>query len=234
MEYKQSQQQGGGGGGQGGEQEQNALSRRQKDLIAATHRLIREGDKYTDQERKDGYEAVAAGQEKLRTDTLEFLDRMGRRLGEVDESQKQVVEMAEHLKQAAKEMEGAPPPLRKEAGKDALPPEQRALQRLLAADAIFREVQVAFGNQNNGGGGGGEREQQELAGLFELELDKMKNQYETVQRAQQQQAEQQKSEAERRLEELARRQQQALEEQRRRQQRQPRTDRAVINDNSRN
>src|SRR5829696_4375661 len=216
MEYKQSQQQGGGGGG--GEQEQNALSRRQKDLIAATHRLVREGEKYTVQERKDGYEAVAAGQEKLRTDTLEFIDRMGRRLGDVDEGQKQVAEMAEHLRQAAKEMEGAPPPLRKEAGKDALPPEQRALQRLLAADAIFREVQVAFGNQQGGGGGGGQREQQELAGLFELELDKMKNQYETVQRAQQQQAEQQKSEAERRLEELARRQQAALEEQRRRQQ----------------
>ncbi|HEX5835024.1 MAG TPA: DUF4175 family protein, partial [Pyrinomonadaceae bacterium] len=215
MEYKQSQQQQGGGAGQDGDQEQNALSRRQKDLIAATHRLIREGDKYTGQERKDGYEAVATGQEKLRTDTLEFLDRMGRRLGDI-EGQQQVAEMAEHLRQAAKEMEGAPPPLRKEAGKDALPPEQRALQRLLAADAIFREVQVAFGNQNNGGGSGGQREQQELAGLFELELDKMKNQYETVQRAQQQQAQQQKSEAERRLEELARRQQAALEEQRRR------------------
>jgi hypothetical protein len=219
MEYKQSQQGGGGGQGQG-DQDQNALSRRQKDLIAATHRLIREGEKYTEQERKDGYEAVATGQEKLRTDTLEFLDRMGRRLGDVDEGQKQVAEMAEHLRGAAKEMEGAPPPLRKEAGKDALPPEQRALQRLLAADAIFREVQVAFGNQQ-GGGGGGQREQQELAGLFELELDKMKNQYETVQRAQQQQAEQQKSEAERRLEELARRQQAALEEQRRRMQQGP-------------
>ena len=34
MEYKQAQQQGGGGGG-GGDQDQNALSRRQKDLIAA-------------------------------------------------------------------------------------------------------------------------------------------------------------------------------------------------------
>src|SRR5678809_1120398 len=113
--------------------------------------------KYTEQERRDGYEAVAAGQDKLRTDTLEFLDRMGRRLGDVDEGQKQVAEMAEHLRGAAKEMEGAPPPLRKEAGKDALPPEQRALQRLLAADAIFREVQVAFGQQN-GGGGGGQRE----------------------------------------------------------------------------
>ncbi len=217
MEYKQAQQQGGGGGGGGGEQDQNALSRRQKDLIAATHRLIREGEKYTEQERKDGYEAVASGQEKLRTDTLEFLDRMGRRLGGTD-GQKQVTEMAEHLRQAAKEMEGAPPPLRKQTGKDALPPEQRALQRLLADDAIFREVQVAFGNQSGQGGSGGQREQQELAGLFDLELDKMKNQYETIQRAQQQQAEQKKTEAERLLEELARRQQAALEEQRRRQQ----------------
>ena len=215
MEYKQSQQQGGMGGGQGGDQDQNALSRRQKDLIAATHRLIREGDKYTPQERKDGYEAVALGQEKLRTDTLEFLDRMGRRLG--GESQRQMVQIAERLKKAADEMKDAPPPLRKESGKEALPPEQRALQSLLAADALFREVQVAFGNQNNGGGGGNsDRQQQELAGLFELELDKMKNQYETVQRAQQQQAQQEKSEAERRLEELARRQQQALDEQRRR------------------
>jgi hypothetical protein len=217
MQYRQAQQQGGQSGGEGGDQEQNALSRRQKDLIAATHRLIRESEKYTAQERKDGYEAVAAGQEKLRTDTLEFIDRMGRRLGEEMEGQEQLTEMAENLKQAAREMEGAPPPLRREAGKEALPPEQRALQKLLAADAIFREVQVAFGNQSNGGAGGSQNQSQELAGLFELELDKMKNQYETVQRAQRQQAEREKSEAERKLEELARRQQQALEEQRRRQ-----------------
>ncbi|HEU5238948.1 MAG TPA: DUF4175 family protein, partial [Pyrinomonadaceae bacterium] len=117
MEYRQSQQQGGGGGG-GGDQDQNALSRRQKDLIAATHKLIREGDKYTPQERKDGYETVAAGQEKLRTDTLEFLDRMGRRLGDEIEGQKEMAEMAGYLKQAAQEMQGVPPPLRKEAGRD--------------------------------------------------------------------------------------------------------------------
>jgi hypothetical protein len=221
MEYRQSQQQGGGGGGQGGDQDQNALSRRQKDLIAATHRLIREGEKYTPQERKDGYETVAAGQEKLRTDTLEFLDRIGRRLGGQLEGEKELAEMAEDLKQAAHEMEGAPPPLRKETGRDALPPEQRALQKLLTADAIFREVQVAFGNQNANGGGGSQRQSQELAGLFDLELDKMKNQYETVQRQQSQQAQQAKSEAERKLEELARRQEQALEDQRR-QQGQPR------------
>src|SRR5436190_3427644 len=220
MEYRQSQQQGGGGGGgQRGEQDQNALSRRQKDLIAATHKLMRESDKYTPQEKKDGYEAVAAGQEKLRTDTLESLDRIARRLPDELEEQKDMAAMANDLKQAAEEMKGAPPPLRQETGRDALPPEQRALQKLLAADAIFRQVQVALGNQNaQGGGGGNHRQQQELSGLFEWKLDKMKNQYETVQRQQQQQAQQQKSEAERKLEELARRQEQALEEQRRRMQ----------------
>ncbi|HWS89546.1 MAG TPA: hypothetical protein VN282_21420 [Pyrinomonadaceae bacterium] len=221
MQYRQSQQQGGGGQqGEGGDQDQNALTRRQKELIAATHRLMREGQRYTPQERADGYEAVAAGQEKLKADTLEFVERLRRRMGEQLDGREELSRMAEDLRAAAREMEGAPPPLRKQAGRDALPPEQRALQRLLAADAIFREMQVAFGQQG-GGGGGGERESRELTDLMELELDKMKNQYETLNREQRQRTEQAKSEAERRLEELARRQERALEEQRRRQQGQP-------------
>ncbi len=217
MEYRQSQQQGGGGGGQGGDQDQNALSRRQKDLIAATHRLIREGEKYTEQERKDGYEAVATGQEKLRTDTLEFLERMGRRLGGDVEGQKQVAEMAENCGRLRKRWKARRHRCAKKPGamlchrnnarcKDCSPPTRSSAKcrwRLVIRATVVAAAVV-------------QREQQELAGLFELELDKMKNQYETVQRAQQQQAEQQKSEAERRLEELARRQEQALEEQRRR------------------
>jgi hypothetical protein len=217
MQYKQSQQQGGGAGqGEGGDQDQNALTRRQKELIAATHRLMREGQRYTPQERADGYEAVAAGQEKLKADTLEFVERLKRRMGDQLEGREELSRMAEDLRAASREMDGAPPPLRKQAGRDALPPEQRALQRLLSADAVFREMQVAFGNQQSGGGGG-ERESRELTDLMELELDKMKNQYETLNREQRQRAEQAKSDAERRLEELARRQERALEEQRRRQ-----------------
>lgn len=221
MQYKQSQQQGGGGQGEGGDQDQNALTRRQKELIAATHRLMREGQRYTPQERADGYETVAAGQEKLKADTLEFVERLRRRMGEQLEGQVEMQRMADDLRAAAREMDGAPPPLRKQTGRDALPPEQRALQRLLAADAIFREMQVAFGQQQSGGGGG-QRESKELTDLMELELDKMKNQYETLNREQRQRAEQAKSDTERRLEELARRQERALEEQRRRQQGQAR------------
>ena len=39
--------------------------------------------------------------------------------------------------------------------KDALPPEQKALQYLLRAEATFRQIQVAFGSSGGGGGGGG-------------------------------------------------------------------------------
>ena len=159
---------------------------------------------------------MAAGQEKLKADTLEFVERLKRRMGEQMEGREELSRMAEDLRAGAREMEGAPPPLRKQAGRDALPPEQRALQRLLAADAVFREMQVAMGQQQ-GSGSSGERESRELTDLMELELDKMKNQYETLNREQRQRAEQAKSEAERRLEELARRQERALEEQRRRQ-----------------
>lgn len=222
MQYKQAQQQPGGGGGGGGE-DQNALTKRQKDLIAATFRLLREGNNYTAEERNANFGAIAQGQEKLRGDTNNFIDRLRRRLGNQLEGEEQVTAMISHLEQAAREMEGALPPLQKQQGRDALPPEQRALQQLLSADSILREMQVANSNQSEGGGGESRDQSQELAQLFELELDKMKNQYETLRREQRQQQQQPsssggKSEVERKLEELARRQQKMMEEQQRRRQ----------------
>ena len=57
-------------------------------------------------------------------------------------------------------------------------------------EAAFRQVQVSFGSEGEGGGNSA-MNAEELADLFELELDKLKNQYETVQRGQQQQADDQ-------------------------------------------
>jgi hypothetical protein len=74
---------------------------------------------------------------------------------------------------------------------------------------------VAFGN-NAGGPGGAATGAQELENLFELELDKLKNQYETQQQRNSMQAENQVDEALQKLKELAQRQQQLNE--RRRQQ----------------
>ena len=64
---------------------------------------------------------------------------------------------------------------------DAIPAEQKALQYLLRAEATFRKIQVAFGQQRGGGGGGGGGAGRDLASLFDLELDTEKNQYETAQ-----------------------------------------------------
>ena len=64
---------------------------------------------------------------------------------------------------------------------DAIPAEQKALQYLLRAEATFRKIEVAFGQQRGGGGGGGGGAGRDLASLFDLELDTEKNQYETAQ-----------------------------------------------------
>ena len=49
VEFRQSQQQGGGGGG---EQDSNALTRRQREIIAATFRVQREEAGYAPQEKE--------------------------------------------------------------------------------------------------------------------------------------------------------------------------------------
>jgi hypothetical protein len=64
---------------------------------------------------------------------------------------------------------------------DAIPAEQKALQYLLRAEATFRKIEVAFGQQRGGGGGSGGGAGRDLASLFDLELDTEKNQYETAQ-----------------------------------------------------
>ena len=57
-----------------------------------------------------------------------------------------------------------------------------------------------------GGGGGSAANAEDLADLFELELDKLRNQYETVERGEQRQREAEVDEAMQTLQELARRQ----------------------------
>src|SRR5947208_2188955 len=66
-----------------------------------------------------------------------------------------------------------------------------------------------------GGGGGGNQYAEDLADLFELELDKLANQYEMQQRAMQQSGDNQIDQLVEKLKELARRQQQEMERQRR-------------------
>ncbi len=213
QKYIQSQQASGqnGGGGSGGAAGQQELSQQQKEIISATYKLIRDKDIMDPKEYRDNLKSLSLIESKLQTQTGELVDRLVRR-GALDVS-KDWKQLGEYMKKAGEEMGKAAVNLGAEKPTDALPEEQQALQQLMRAEAMFNEIQVSFQNQRNGGRGGQQSgaRAEDLADLFELEMNKLKNQYETVQRGEQQARDQKVDEAMERLKELAQRQQQLNE-----------------------
>jgi hypothetical protein len=206
QKYIQNQQSGMPGGQ--GDEGQEALSRQQKEIISATFRLIREKDGMDPKEYLDGLKALALVQSRLQAQTQGLVDRLRRRGAEdADDSFRK---LSEYLKNAIGEMGKAAGDLGALRPASALPQEQKSLQQLMRAESLFREIQVSFAAQS-GGRSGSETNAEDLADLFELELNKLKNQYETVQREEQQERDQKLDEALQRLKELAQRQQQLIE-----------------------
>src|SRR3954447_256269 len=204
--YTQSQQEGGGGGGGGGEEEQNQISQRQKEIITATWNQVKgQGAKASDAENASFLSSV---QTKLRDQAKSLADRMkARQLEGAGDSFKSFVK---DMESAVEAMGPASEQLKIAKWQDALAPEQKALQHLLRAEATFRDIQVAFGQRGGGGGGGGGGATRDMQGLFDLELDTEKNQYESARSGQQQGAGQQQQaidEALEKLKQLAKRQQ---------------------------
>ena len=206
QKYVQNQQGEMPGGGQGEPQE--ALSKQQKEIISATFKLIREKDRMPAKEFQDSLKSLALVQSRLQAQAQGLVDRMQRRgAPQVDEN---FGKLSEYLKKAIGEMEKAAVDLAARKPESALPQEQKSLQQLMRAESLFREIQVSFGTQN-AGGSGSQADAEDLADLFELELNKLKNQYETVQRGEQQARDQKVDEALQKLKELAQRQQQLNE-----------------------
>jgi hypothetical protein len=201
-------QQGAGGGASPGE-----LSQRQREIVAATFRLVRDRSKYTDREWRDNLSTVTLMQGRLRQEVETLVQRIDTRgVVELDST---MAAVAAALPPAIEAMKEAEERLGRRQGQEALPPEQRALQFLQRAEAAFRDRQVTQGQEGGGGGGGGgEANAEELAQLFELELDRLRNQYESVERGRREEANQAVDEALEKLRELARRQQQENERQR--------------------
>src|SRR5213594_762860 len=77
-EYYQGQQ-GGGGGGGGDDDSAEALSKRQKEIVAATFKLIRDKAKFQTKEWTDNIHAVSASQTKLAEQTNTLMQRLARR-----------------------------------------------------------------------------------------------------------------------------------------------------------
>jgi hypothetical protein len=211
-DFREATSQTGGGGGGGGGNEVDALSEQQRRIIAATFNVQRDRRTFTSERLRENTVVVALSQARLREQVEGLVTRLNSRLVEPDPSFKKIAEL---LPQAVGEMKAAEAKLQAISPDGALPPEQRALQFLQKAEEEY-ELQVSVTRNAAAGSGGGSQLADELADLFELELDRMANQYETADRAAQQANDQQLDALLEKLKELARRQEQEAERQRRR------------------
>jgi DNA-directed RNA polymerase subunit F len=210
-DYKQAQSQAMGGGGGGGQQAVGELSRQQREIVAATFNIVRDKSKTKPDKFRENVVFINLSQAKLREQVDELVGKLKARLGAVDPA---FNKLAEVLPKASEEMKLAENDLKAVKPDNALSPEQRALKLLQEAEQQY-ELQVSMQQGGGGGGGGGNQYAEDLADLFELELDKLANQYEMQQRAMQQNGDNQVDQLVEKLKELARRQQQEMERQRR-------------------
>ncbi|MEG9433048.1 hypothetical protein [Terriglobus sp. ADX1] len=212
-EFSQSQQGGGGGGGGGGQQggNQTDISRRQKELIEQTWKQINDKTA-TEKSAKAQGDFLSGAQIKLRDQVNALSVRVNSR--DLSEANEEFTTFDKAMQEAAKNMQPASEKLSVTKWQDALVSEQKALQALLRAEATFRQIQVAFGQQGGGGGGGGNSTGRDLASLFDLELDTEKNQYETARTSSPQEEHQKQVEdALAKLDALAKRQEELAQQQ---------------------
>src|SRR5262249_50177129 len=125
-EYRQGQQGGGGGGGGGEGESREALLRGQKDIIAATHKLINNKDKFKDKEWTENIHSVGENQTKAQEQTDTLVQRMSRR--GLTSQDKMIKQMADNLKSAIENMGPAAEQLNAGKPEAAEPFEQKALQ----------------------------------------------------------------------------------------------------------
>jgi hypothetical protein len=207
-EFSQSQQSGDGPGG--GDGNQTEISRREKELIAATWK--QQNDKTASpKEASAAGQFLSEAQQKLRDQVMALSVRMQSR--DLAGANEEFNDFDKDMQDAAKAMVPSAEKLGQMQWKDAMQWEQKALQALLRAEATFRKIEVAFG-QRGGGGSGAGNAGRDLASLFDLELDTEKNQYETAQRASP--AEQQAKDVEdalKKLDALAKRQEELARQQ---------------------
>src|SRR5262249_46914503 len=166
---------------------------------------VRDRAKMSAEKFRENTVFLTLAQARVREQVEELSGKMNSRLDAVDPAFKKI---AEALPKAAAEMKTAESNLKGQQAKEALSPEQRALKLLQDAEQEY-EVQVSTQRGGGGGGGGNQQMAEDLADLFELEMDKLANQYELQQRAEQQGGDKQLDELAEKLKELARRQQQA-------------------------
>lgn len=209
--YTQSQEAEQPGQGDGQSANPGELSQRQREIIAATFKVDRDSSQMTSNDLRDNFATLVLSQSRLRAQVDTLAQRLVARGIVSRDSVFRVI--AEELPKAGTEMRAAEQRLGTRRAREALAPEQRALQHLQRAEAAFREIQVQFGSAGGGGGGGSadDPRAEDLADLFELQQDQLRNQYETEQRGSSLSSDNIVDETAEKLKQLAARQQQENE-----------------------
>jgi len=203
--FTQSQQSGGGGGG-GGQQQEQEISQRQKEILVSTFNLIR------DSKSEESALIDPADTATLLSDLQTTLADQATKLAQRAEARQllnvdpDVAKFVEYMQEAALSMSPSADALTLLNFDEAVAHQQRALQYLKRAESIFNDITI---NQNSESGGGGGGASQDMAEMYELEMDLAKNQYETPDSVPEDSAQQADSDdAFEKLKELAQRQQQ--------------------------
>jgi hypothetical protein len=202
---KAPQQAGGGGGGAGGGgRSSSALVENQKQIIAATWKLLKERRGIDPDAFEDQVAIITDSQRQVMQRARMSLQRLSERLLFSDDSYQQAVEF---LQQAIGHMAKALENLTARRLKQALGPEQAALQAIMKSAAESRNTTIQIA-RNRGGGGGSQpnREREDLRELFEMELGRLENRYELPRQAAAARPDGETADALEKLRDLARRQ----------------------------
>lgn len=167
-----------GGGGQAGQgRPQSALVENQKNIIAATWKLLKRKKQISGDSFAEEVNIVAESQQQLMQRTQMSLSRLVERFSFADESFDQAVI---HLFEAVTAMQAATENLFARRLKEALGPEQAALQAILKAEAQSRRSSIQMARNRSGAPGGDaqSREREDLRELFDMEMGRLENRYE--------------------------------------------------------
>ncbi|MGH7594041.1 MAG: DUF4175 family protein, partial [Gemmatimonadales bacterium] len=213
-DYHAADDNGGGGGGSGGGNNPGQFTQRQRELIAGTFNWQRDSGATSGRDRRANATTLAIAQGKLHADVAAQAAQMAAR-GMAREDTGFVLVQAE-LDSAATAMKPAEDGLGRRVMNDAIPAQEHSLQHLQAADAAYRDITVRRQNGGGAGAGGGRAtDVQDLADLFELQTDKLKNQYESPRTEAASPVQQTLDSTQEKLKQLAARQQQENERQQR-------------------
>lgn len=174
-------QQSGGGLGGGRNRQPSALAENQKKIIAATWKLLQQQKTMGSERFAEDVKIIARSQREVLQRAQMSFQRLAERFSFSDETYDKAVN---YMKEALEYMAAAAEKLETAALKEALAPEQSALQAILKADALSKQTRIQIA-RNRGQAGNGDREQREredLRELFEMEMGRLENRYELPQR----------------------------------------------------